>query len=290
MKQGWRDSAVKATRLATTTRRALSIDDQVRADPFDALRKLGLTVVFQPTTSMLGALVRQGSGGVIITASRDRSVQRYTAAHELGHWLLHDDSFIQDDSATVLRRSDILREYEAQLFAGAFLAPARVMHRVLRALGTGPHESLTPLMAYRASRDIGISYQAFLQQAVNVDIISAAAQRTLAKTTPLSLKAQILGRTPTSTRNDVWETPSDRTTLDVAVGDDIILAAAAEVQPSSIFRMERDSNAVRLSTLRPGAFSWYEPGVDGAALHFQCRVLLSPAEINEELIVAPFRH
>lgn len=288
MKYEWRSSAMKATRLATRTRRLLCVDDQLRADPFDALRQLGLAVVFQPTTGMLGALVRQGSGGVIITASRDPSVQRYTAAHELGHWLLHDDHFIQDDAATIFRQSNTLREYEAQVFAGAFLAPARVMHRVVRGFGLGPRESLTPVLAYRAARNIGISYQAFLQQAANIGMIDIASQRALGQIAPVDIKAEILGRRPTNSRNDVWEAPADGSVLEVAVGDDVILDATANIHPNPLYQLERDRDTVRLNMLHPGEFFWHEPCSDGGAAQLQCRVLLPPAGRNEELIVAAF--
>jgi len=49
---------------------------------------LDLWLAFLPMDGLLGAFVPEGTGGVLITDRRPITVQRYTAAHELGHWRL----------------------------------------------------------------------------------------------------------------------------------------------------------------------------------------------------------
>ncbi len=68
---------------------------------------------------------------VIISRNYDEKVQRFTAAHELGHALLHEQQVLHRDrplDGSTLNRSIV--ELEADKFAAAFLMPAKQVQKV----------------------------------------------------------------------------------------------------------------------------------------------------------------
>src|SRR6266851_3780372 len=102
-----------------------------RIDVFDMLVQKDVPVVFKPLKGLLGAFLNEdGSTGVMITTQRNLAVQRFTAAHELGHVLLgHEPSL---DPEKTLFRSPIvereergydLQEIQANVFASQLLVP-----------------------------------------------------------------------------------------------------------------------------------------------------------------------
>lgn len=107
--------------------------DQTRqVDVFGLVESLGLWLAFFPLDGLLGAYLPEGAGGILITTERSTPIQRYTAAHELGHWRLdggHDAAL--DTESDVLGRTDIERETLAQVFAGALLMPPPLVHSIL---------------------------------------------------------------------------------------------------------------------------------------------------------------
>ena len=109
-------------------------DTNGQIDVFQTLAQLDIAVVFKPLDGLLGIYIRGASPGALISTKRQPSVQRFTAAHELGHAvLLHEPSL---DTPDVLRRAATglaspqrpgfaswIQEVEADAFAGEFLMP-----------------------------------------------------------------------------------------------------------------------------------------------------------------------
>lgn len=104
-------------------------------DIFAVVAKLGIPMLLRPLKGLLGAFLSSPRPGIIITTERPLSVQRFTGAHELGHfWMKHQLSL---DDESILRRSPFQsrpdydpQEVEANAFAAAFLTPrcCRVGH------------------------------------------------------------------------------------------------------------------------------------------------------------------
>lgn len=90
-----------------------------------------------------GHIKRNGEGGYLIRINRHetRERQRFTLAHEIAHFLLHQDEIdrlpdgIEDN---VLYRSGApeQKEYEANRLAADLIMPARLVETELEALGT----------------------------------------------------------------------------------------------------------------------------------------------------------
>ncbi len=103
-------------------------------------KKYGLQVRLQPLESNLsGFLYRDGKNSLIGVNSHNARVrQRFTIAHELGHFLLHQGDSLHVDRAVFAKlRSDLSsqgvdeEEIEANLFAAELLMPRELIARDL---------------------------------------------------------------------------------------------------------------------------------------------------------------
>lgn len=100
-------------------------------DVFGATHTLGLPLLLRPLQGLLGAYIPTPIPGVLVTTERPLSIQRFTAAHELGHFQLEHLPSLDDES--ILRRmaniplkrmsNSELQEVEADAFAVSFLMP-----------------------------------------------------------------------------------------------------------------------------------------------------------------------
>src|SRR5690242_12676849 len=110
-------SRIAAVQGAARALNDLHYDQSRPIDPFDAIHALGLELQFRPMKDMLGAILPGAPAGVLINSERPASVQRYTAAHEIAHWYLHQDALAIDLSQQINGTPDDVREQNAQLFA-----------------------------------------------------------------------------------------------------------------------------------------------------------------------------
>ena len=107
----------------------------------DVARSLGLTVRYEPTTADIsGALYRRGRKAIIgVNRDNPKNRQRFTIAHEIGHFVLHRDDLHMDEANAypnepstphrllrdaVSARATDPKEIEANRFAAALLMPA----------------------------------------------------------------------------------------------------------------------------------------------------------------------
>lgn len=199
----------------------LSIDQSKQINVFGMCEDLGLWLVFLPMDNLLGAYVPEGAGGVLVTTQRPIPIQRYTAAHEIGHWRLdHGHGVALDGEEHVLGATSLEREQLAQVFAGQLLMPPPLVYGVLERLGLSG-QSLQAEHAYAVAREAGVSYEAAIRQLTHLEVISGAQATALRRQSPLRVKADLaLGRRPVNGYADVW--PVDER------WDDHVLALRAE--------------------------------------------------------------
>jgi Zn-dependent peptidase ImmA (M78 family)/predicted secreted protein len=220
-----RSEVIDAMLKADTALRELEIEQDKPVDIFDAIRDTGLWLTFQKLSGILGATFREGAGGVLITTQRPPSVQRYTAAHELGHWHLHQGEPDWDTEESVLGNARSPREQTAQYFASSFLMPRRLVMTTLRKNGWNRNGVVSPEQAYMTSRDMGVSYTAAVQQMNTLDIVSAYHLRTLKKCEVKKIKMDLLGGTALdNSRAHIWNPkPTELADLKVSVDDEILV-------------------------------------------------------------------
>ncbi len=125
-------------------------EHQIRSAPVpvaDLAKALGAEVQYQPAEDDLSGFLyrdRQRKRAIIgVNSGHHPNRQNFTAAHELGHFLLHDfDSVHVDRQFKVWLRSEAssqgtdTEEKEANLFAAELLMPASFLETDILAIGT----------------------------------------------------------------------------------------------------------------------------------------------------------
>src|SRR5258706_4864717 len=128
-----RDAILTGAIRATELHDELGMRERLKAGdrPVDVLQTigdLGLPILFRPLKSLLGAYVPAAStAGILITTERDLHIQRFTAAHELGHHILKHKALSLDADVGFVARGEKQgydsQELEADSFAAEFLLP-----------------------------------------------------------------------------------------------------------------------------------------------------------------------
>jgi Zn-dependent peptidase ImmA (M78 family) len=179
-------------------------------DVFRAIHAVDLPLLLRPLQSLLGAYLNEPAPGVLVTTRRPMSIQRFTAAHELGHFSMHHLPSFDDES--ILRRMSIageptadFQEIEADAFAVEFMMPRWLIFWHAVRQGWTAHEFRKPNRVYQLALRIGASYEATCWSLVRHRLITAPVARELLKTQPRELKAALLeAYKPKDYRGDVW--------------------------------------------------------------------------------------
>jgi len=111
--------------------KALDNDFDVAADPYEICYQLGIDVVIRDIEND-GYLICTDGCKIIIVSSRisNRHRQRFIAAHELGHFLMHSESMYccRDlNDADIDKLNTIGQENQANQFASEFLLPEQLL-------------------------------------------------------------------------------------------------------------------------------------------------------------------
>lgn len=210
---------------AADTLRLLDIDQTQPVDPFSAIDQLGLNLVIADLDNLLGAVLPHGNGGVLITSQRPIGVQRYTAAHEIGHWILHSDELRLDGQEQVFGQPSSQRERQAQLFAAYFLMPPPLMQAAVSRHGLRPGD-IRPEQVYLVSRDVDVSYEAATRRLAAMKLIGSAEVASLLKVGRLNaLRRAFDGHRPVDGHADLWRTDAtvEHAPLPVREGDDVLI-------------------------------------------------------------------
>ena len=139
-----------------------------RIDVFDMLVQQDIPTMFQRLDKLLGAFLDEaGSRGVIVTTQRQLPVQRFTAAHELGHAMLgHEPSADLED---ILARSPFVdrtdgrydvQEIQANVFASQLLIPRWLLVMHMQRQAWTAANMVNPSVVYQLSLRLGASYSA----------------------------------------------------------------------------------------------------------------------------------
>ena len=179
-------------------------------DVFGAIHAVGLPLLLRPLKGLLGAYLSAPAPGVLVTTERPMSIQRFTAAHELGHFSMRHETSLDDES--ILRRMPMspepgnnFEETEADAFAIAFMMPKWLVLAHSARQGWQIDHFRRPNVVYQLSLRIGASYEATCRTLVRYNLISPSVMTDLLRTQPRSLKVDLLkDYRPDNYRGDVW--------------------------------------------------------------------------------------
>lgn len=192
-------------------------------DVLVALERLELTTVVKNLGDVLGVVVPQG--GVMLSSQRGETVQRYTAAHEIGHWIMHRDTLVIDTDLEVMGQPSQVRERQAQLFASYFLMPPPLLIEGLGRYGIRKNE-VEPAATYLLARDLRVSYEAALVRLMAEGFLRStdlAGLRAFGRSR--AREAAFAGRRPEDGWADLWSASyQESQALEVTVGDEIVVS------------------------------------------------------------------
>lgn len=188
-------------------------------DIFATITDLSVPLVFRPLEGLLGAFLPRPSPGILVTTERGLAVQRFTAAHELGHYRLHHPGKLDDES--MLHRHPFgsagydSGEAAADAFAASYLMPDWLFESHLIRQGWTAQSLDDPHNAYQLALRIGVSYEAVCRSLKQHRIIGQGTLQKHLSLTPKQIKQELLGNHPLENwYPDVWVlTDRDRGTL-----------------------------------------------------------------------------
>jgi predicted secreted protein len=219
--------------------RDANVDFEAPIDVFGAIEDEQVWLLFQPLDRLYGAYRRHDTPGIVIHSGHPHRLQRFTAAHELGHHLLgHDISVDAHDEVEQPSAGLPAQEIEAQAFASTFLMPVQLVNRGLAHIGL-QHKpgSITPEEAYRLSLDLGSSYMATVTQLRALDRITFGVAQDLLKVSPITIKTALAaGQKPANARADVWALTRGDDGRRLAIGLDDEVHVSLEESPTTGYR------------------------------------------------------
>ena len=180
-------------------------------DVFAATLELNLPLILRPLDGLLGAYTPEPISGILVTTERPLTIQRFTAAHELGHYRLSHLPSLDDED--VLRRMAMpslnagpnMQEVEANAFAVTFLMPKWLIAWHSRRQGWLARDLAEPGNAYQLALRLGASYEAVSWTLERHNLIGSEQGRALRAVQPRQVKAELLREyRPADYRGDVW--------------------------------------------------------------------------------------
>jgi hypothetical protein len=209
-----RNGSMAAARLHVQlgTREKMAVQGG-NVDVFDVSFAIGLPLLLRPLKGLLGAYLPHPIPGVLVTTERPLSIQRFTAAHEVGHFRLEHLPSLDDES--ILRRMAManashlagpnMQEVEADAFAIAFLMPRWLVEWHCHRQRWLARDLAEPLNVYQLSLRLGTSYEATTWTLQRLNIVPGSVGESLRRIHPGAIKAELLqGRRPPNYRGDVW--------------------------------------------------------------------------------------
>ena len=233
-----REALLMAKSEAVKLHRKFKMQERIEAhegriDVFGTVTQCGVELLFKPLDSLLGAYVEHPIPGMLITTNRQLSVQRLTAAHELGHARLKHKTSLDDESVVEpqLERKapdkEILEEMQANFFATEFMLPDWLISTCFSRYDWNKEKIVNPRIMYQLSLRVGVSYTALCHSLVRpgIGVINQSDVYDLLKEKPRKIKQYLLkDYQPKNWWGDVWElTSKDEGTLIEGSWSDLFL-------------------------------------------------------------------
>lgn len=181
-----------------------------RIDVFGMFAGRRLPLVFRPLRGLLEAFIDGAAPGAMVTTQRQLPVQRFTAAHELGHAVLGHKPSIDDEE--LLRRTPFgksprydVQEVQANAFASELLMPQWLLAKHVARQGWTTADLSRPEIAYQLSLRLGTSYAATCHALARYKAVGAPAYSRLLETEPKAIKQRLAEPyEPENWYRDVW--------------------------------------------------------------------------------------
>lgn len=170
MNRATRDAILRGVGGAAETHDAFRLrerhaDGLSAIDVFELIEDLQIPLRFLALDALLGTCIRISNTevGILVTTQRDLHMQRFTAAHELGHFVLEhpEDSLDREVRMPGHTQGRDPREIEADAFAAEFLMPKWLVRSMAERRNWWAEDALSqPAVVYQLSLRLAASYEA----------------------------------------------------------------------------------------------------------------------------------
>lgn len=211
---------------------------------------------FKAAPSLEGLYVRGEpqngvQGLIIISSQRPSGRQRTTCAHELGHHVFDHgssvDEVIQSGQSSLFKPEEFL----ANVFAAFMTMPKLGILKSFTARGLSP-ASAPPSAFLTIASQFGVGYSTLVRHLeMTLCLVPHATAEQLLKVTPKRLREDLLGQNVPGELVVVDRHWTGRS-IDVAVGDHVILPVGAKVEGDVLLHMGRCSVGDVYAGSRPG--------------------------------------
>ena len=240
--KSYRDAVLFGVRGATDAHSTFGLRERVEKggtgiDVFGIIDELRIPLFFKPLDKLLGTCIRvpDAGPGILITTERDLHLQRFTAAHELGHYILqHEGSFDNEVGPPKLKQPAGFdwKEVEANAFAAEFLLPKWLFRYHVQRHNWSLKQLSDPGTVYQLSLRMGVSYESTCWGLQSHNILGADVVQRLRAVPP---KMSKLAATGNKALHDPW--------ADVWILDDSDTGGSIDAGPSDVFILRISENA-----------------------------------------------
>jgi len=195
-------------------------------DVYAAIRRTRLWLLFEPLDGLFGMYQRRGAAaGVVVSVKVHPALQRYTAAHELGHHVLGHAAAVDSERNITTWTNLGTQELAAQMFAAEFLMPLAAVNAAASSLGIG-QLNIDEVGVYQLSLRLRTSYSAMVTRLQTLNWINRSEAARLRSIQPKTLKLRLRGRPLVDSRADVWLVTDreERTAIAPLVGDEVLFS------------------------------------------------------------------
>jgi len=246
--------AQQALNMATEVRRKAGFDQKSPICVFDLCDNLGFKVQFVDF-SMEGLYMKDQRPIILLSSLRPLPRRVFNCAHEIGHHVF-GHGFRVDELCERLTsdrpqsKGFAPEEFLADCFAGFLLMPALGVRQAFVSRGWDVR-STTPLQFFTVACSFGVGYDTLIVHLKSCSIISRQQANALDKSTPKSIREELLGYSipePLTIADEHWVLP----TIDAEVGQLLLLPDGAEVESDVLVFEEAHPAGWLFRAGRPG--------------------------------------
>ena len=211
---------------------------------------------FQPLDVLAGAYIPvdktlSNASGIIINERLPLTRQRYTAAHELGHYLRGDEASIDTESELFMnkyKRDD--KELIAEEFASCLLMPRGLIKSNLIKMGIAAPQNhhFDSDDIYSLALRMGTSYSATVNRLYTLNFLSREQYHQFIKIKPKRIKETIGKDGLASSWNDIWEVLESESgsTFNPYIGDVLRVSLPENPATGYVWRIKTTSESITL--------------------------------------------
>jgi hypothetical protein len=253
----------EAAKKALETRHQFGYAPSDPCDVYDLIHRMRVQLQFVDIPTLEGMLLQETEAiRICISAQRPSGRQRFTAAHELGHFLLKHGTQIHDEQQLECKAPvGSLVEKAADTFARFLLMPPRAVHSALQRRKVDV-VSCSSADVYNLAMWLGVGFDTLVHHLeYSMNIINGVRAKNLRKTKPKQIRNEIC-QIPDC--GDVWvldEMWSGRI-IHAQLGDILI---GIDKQPvrincvgSHTYRLANSDSSVIVRSSKPNFVGFYE--------------------------------